>query len=87
MTRDLLLTSKLDTLADLARGIDAEYDPDTADLLQGLAMITATAQSALRNVVAQARADGMSWEQIGRWTGTTRQAAQQRYGGAGAAAI
>lgn len=39
------------------------------------------AQRALREAVAAARADGESWTVIGAALGTTRQNAQQRFGG------
>jgi predicted ArsR family transcriptional regulator len=34
----------------------------------------------LRALVAQARSEGASWEQIGQALGITKQAAQQRFG-------
>lgn len=34
----------------------------------------------LRSLVAQARAEGASWEQVGHALGITKQAAQQRFG-------
>lgn len=74
------LQDKVTALSDLMQGIEDDHYPSTADYLQALPMIAATAQSAIRSAVDQARAEGASWDQIGRWLGTTRQAAWERYG-------
>lgn len=39
------------------------------------------ADDLLRAAVEQARAEGCTWAQIATWLGTSRQAAQQRFGG------
>ncbi len=74
------LIAKLDTLAEHAQVFDAWAHHSTADLLQTLRMTRETADSALTNAVREARAEGMSWDAIGRWLNVSKQAAQQRYG-------
>lgn len=76
---DDILNDKIDNLAELLSGIDATYRGGL-DTVQALRMIAETANSALTQAVAQARAEGATWDQIGRALDTTRQAAQQRYG-------
>ncbi len=73
------LLAKLDNLAENATQLDAFAHLDTADLVQLLRMVRDTADSALTDAVAQARGEGQSWEQVGRWLGTSRQAAHERY--------
>jgi len=80
MTRESTLR-KFDTISEHAGTVDAWAHQDTADLLQALRMLRDTADSALVDVVRDARAQGMQWDAIGRWLGVTKQAAQQRYGG------
>jgi hypothetical protein len=75
-----ILTDKLDTLHKLTRGIEDDRHPTTDDLLQVLRMVEETSASALRDVVFVARKEGMSWDQIGKRLGVSRQAAWERYG-------
>jgi hypothetical protein len=72
-----ILIAKLDNLVENANQLDAHSD--TAHLLQLLYMVRDTADSALDNAVAQARSEGMTWERIGHWMGTSRQAAHERH--------
>jgi len=72
------LAQKLHTIT--AHAAEDWQGLEGADVLQLLAMLRDTADSALKDAVRQARAEGMSWEQVGRWTGVSKQAAQQRYG-------
>ncbi len=73
------LNDQLDTLADNGAQLGAFAHLDTRDLVQLLRMVRDTADSALTDAVAQARQEGLSWEHIGRWLGTSRQAAHERY--------
>lgn len=73
-----VLDDKLDVLTELVRSVDAT-DRGGLDTVQALRMIAATAESAQRQAVAQARAEGASWDEIGRALGTTRQSAHERY--------
>ena len=75
------LIAKLDNLAENAGHLDAFAHLETAELVQLLRMVRDTADSALSDAVTQARSEGMSWEQVGRWLGTSRQAAHERYAG------
>lgn len=47
--------------------------------LYGLAALSTVIDDLLQEAVAEARADGYSWADIGSALGMTRQAAQQRY--------
>lgn len=48
--------------------------------VQSCAIATAEAEERQRSAVAQARAAGATWEEVGRFLGVTRQAAARRYG-------
>lgn len=78
-TTQQILTSKTKALADLIAGIDPTYRGGL-DTVQALRMIAETAQSALTNAVEQARTEQATWADLGDALGTSRQAAQQRYG-------
>lgn len=80
LTRMSILDDKTDVLADLVHGIDATYRGGL-DTVQALRMIRDTAESALTQAVDQARAEGASWDQIGRALATSRQSAHERYSG------
>jgi hypothetical protein len=73
------LIAKLDNIAANADQLDAWAHLETADLVQLLHMVRDTADSALADAVGMARGEGQSWEQIGKWLGTSRQAAHERY--------
>lgn len=74
-----ILDDKVDVLSELVRGIDPTWR-EGLDTVQALRMIIATAESVMPQAVAQARAEGASWEQLGRALGTTRQSAHERFG-------
>lgn len=73
------LIAKLDNIAENANQLDAWAHRDTEELVHLLRMVRDTADSALTDAVGQARGEGLSWEQIARWLGTSRQAAHERY--------
>lgn len=79
MTEDMILMQKIDTLTDLIRSADSENYPTALDQVQALRMIAETAQSALRQAVPAARAEGATWDQIGRALDVSRQSAHERY--------
>lgn len=70
---------RLRECADLVR----RAAPDKVDvqaMLSSAARLRETADALREQAVRQARRSGWSWEAIGRSLGTTKQAAQQRYG-------
>ena len=75
------LEAKIDVIGAHADTLEADAMLDSADTLQLLSMISATAQSAMSNAVTIARREGMTWDEVGRWLGLTRQGAQQKFGG------
>jgi hypothetical protein len=75
------LVSRLIALGDHTK-IARRYIADLRPLagLQQVAYAERTAKEALQKAVDYSRAAGFSWEQIGEMLGTTKQAAQQRFG-------
>lgn len=65
-----------------------QYDPDPAHEVDAGAVAglraavqeRSAAEQHLLNAVSAARASGLSWAAIGRFVGTTGEAARQRYG-------
>lgn len=49
-------------------------------LLQRAVVTRARCEQQLLEAIAKARAAGLSWQKIGKFIGTSAQAAQQRYG-------
>lgn len=74
-----ILDDKIGTLYGLAKGMHPAAKGGL-DTVQALRMARDTADSALTQAVAQARAEGESWQAIGKALGTTRQSAYERYG-------
>lgn len=78
-----VLSDKLATAAALAGNAEQAMmtdTPDWSDALDILAKLAATVESATDSAVRAARYDGLTWDQIGRGLGVTKQAAQQRWG-------
>lgn len=71
-------TQALNTLTTLAENV-AQAD-DYGDMLGALRLVEIAADNARRAIVADARAAGDTWQSIADALGTTRQAAQQRFG-------
>lgn len=72
----------LATLEHQAASARLNYDTGTVDLLDtlgALRMVELAAEQARRAVVAQARAQGITWQELADTLGVTRQAVQQRY--------
>lgn len=80
MTTSDTLAAKVATLSNLMHSLNADPRPTTDDYLQALPLVVLTAESAVRDAVAQARTEGASWDAIGRRLGVSRQAAWERYG-------
>lgn len=57
------------------------------DLLPALRDVQVQIDDLMRTAVARCRTEGYSWAEIAQRLGTTRQAAQQRYGGNRAAQL
>lgn len=73
----------LNTLAHLADSARLNFDTKTVDLLDtlgALRLVELAAEQARRAVVAQARAQGITWQDLADTLGVSRQAVQQRYG-------
>lgn len=79
--RETLLRRKIEVLRDLLSALDEDRDPEPLDRVQVLRMVAETAQSALPDAVAEARAADWPWEAVGRALGTSRQAAHERFAG------
>lgn len=72
----------LATLEHLAASARLNYDTETVDLMDtlgALRLVELAAEQARRAVVAQARAQGITWQELADTLGVTRQAVQQRY--------
>lgn len=72
----------LATLQHQAASARLNYDTGTVDLLDtlgALRMVELAAEQARRAVVAQARAEGITWQDLADTLGVSRQAVQQRY--------
>lgn len=78
-TTATILEAQIDALTDLLRSISDDHYPEPTDYVQALRMIRDTADAALPQAVTLARAHGASWDLVGRYLGTTRQAAHERY--------
>lgn len=63
------------TVTNLTRG-----NVDLLDTLGALRLVELAAERARRAVVAQARAEGITWQELADTLAVSRQAVQQRYG-------
>ena len=57
--------------------------PGPVGVLRDLDVLQATIEDVRLEIVRDMRGEGISWNEIGEALGVTRQAARQRYGGAG----
>lgn len=71
-------TQSLDILASWAEGVGA--GDDFGDMLGALRLVEIAAGNARSAIIADARANGETWQSIADALGISRQAAQQRYG-------
>lgn len=74
-------TPALQTLQSLTAAATIEGNGDYGDMLGALRLAELAVEHARRAVVRDARAAGQTWQTIADALGTSRQAAQQRYGG------
>lgn len=68
----------LDVLIGCAEGV-ANAD-DLLNMIGSVRLVELAAAQARRAIVTEARAGGFTWQEIGDALGTTRQAAQMRFG-------
>lgn len=68
----------LDVLIGCAEGI--VNSGDILDMIGAVRLVELAAAQARRAIVAEARAEGRTWEEIGDALGTSRQAAHERFG-------
>ena len=69
-----------DAIATTAAEIGTPLHQSPLDLVRMLRLVRERADEALPYAVEQARTDGASWSQVAHMLGTSKQAAQQRYG-------
>jgi len=77
-TSDLMqnaATSIIKTAIDWSSG-----QGDAQDAIQALKVAGWQLETAQRALVKECRGNGWTWAEIGQWLGTSRQAAQQRFG-------
>lgn len=72
-------TGTAEELLDAVRRATQTDNPDWRDALDACEKAAQTVGSLMRSLVAGARQDGASWEQIGELLGCTRQAAHERF--------
>lgn len=82
---ELARAQALDTLITTAEGIYRAED--YGDMIGAVRLVELAADQARRAVVAEARAAGTTWQEIGDALGVTRQAAEARFGGRAASAV
>lgn len=66
--------------AKIMEGFRVQTHLFTKDELEGLAMLNSLMSDTIKWVVAERRAAGASWSDIGKSLGISKQAAQQRFG-------
>lgn len=81
-TRDLIAatldrSTALETLIRYAENVATSGD--TLDMLGGIRLVELALDAARSAIAHEARAEGQTWQAIGDASGTTRQAAQERY--------
>lgn len=72
----------MSTLTSVTESVTTSYGNGSANLLDtlgGLRLVELAVDQARRAVVARARAEGYTWQEMGDTLGTTRQAAHERF--------
>jgi len=72
-------TKAVDVPVKVTLGIEGDVDGNPLEVISGITEGTAMLDRQLRDSVAQARKQGVSWEQIGKALGVSRQAAWERF--------
>ncbi|MEU1426557.1 hypothetical protein ABZ412_05715 [Nocardia sp. NPDC005746] len=79
-----LLSTNADVVAEVLRPGQGVPPPSVMAALRAARSLDGVVDDVLRSLVRQARDEGRTWAEIGEIFGTSRQAAFQRFGGAGA---
>ncbi|MVU78531.1 hypothetical protein GPX89_14905 [Nocardia sp. ET3-3] len=79
-----LLSTNAEFLAEVLRPAEGKPVPSVLAALRAARSLDGVVDDVLRSLVRQARDEGRTWAEIGEIFGTSRQAAFQRFGGAGA---
>lgn len=77
-----VLQDALINVAEAMTGV-AEATPVIEEQLDAMAVIREGVERAIRSLVAEARADGLTWAEIGQALHVTRQSAHERYADGG----
>ncbi|MEU0539810.1 hypothetical protein ABZ319_08055 [Nocardia sp. NPDC005978] len=79
-----MLSSNAEFVAEVLYPAEGFPAPSVMAALRAARNLDSVVDDVLRSLVAQARDEGRTWAEIGEIFGTSRQAAFQRFGGAGA---
>ncbi|MFE6857288.1 hypothetical protein [Nocardia sp. NPDC057668] len=79
-----MLSSNAEFVAEVLYPAEGSPAPSVMAALRAARNLDSVVDDVLRSLVAQARDEGRTWAEIGEIFGTSRQAAFQRFGGAGA---
>ncbi|MEU1203925.1 hypothetical protein [Nocardia sp. NPDC005825] len=79
-----LLSTNADVVVEVLRPGQGVPPPSVMAALRAARSLDGVVDDVLRSLVRQARDEGRTWAEIGEIFGTSRQAAFQRFGGAGA---
>jgi hypothetical protein len=72
-------TGTSDVHVKVSLGLDGDVGGNPLKVISGITQGIKTIERQLRDSVAQAREQGVSWEQIGKALGVSRQAAWERF--------
>ncbi|WP_067537380.1 hypothetical protein [Nocardia crassostreae] len=78
-----LLSTNAEFLAEVLHPAAGTPTPSVMAALRAARSLDNVVDDVLRSLVAQARAEGRTWAEVGEVFGTSRQAAFQRFGGSG----
>jgi len=72
-------TNATDVHVKVTLGLEGDVSANPLKVISGITQGMAMIERELRDAVARARAQGVSWEQIGKALGVSRQAAWERF--------